>query len=249
MISALEGQLQAAGTSARFWLTPLLNHSASASSAARVVEQFYFVNRAFVLGLPFYLRTLAKELNRPWDTSQSADREELEEVFAAVAKILADESQAGGVHGGRFLHHNLLLRLAEPFGADAEGLRTGRVTPTAATTRVVHQIHSSLTDPCHIAGVAAIAAVERIALPMILSMKDFFVSAAPASGQSPPSAHQLEHLDLHIALEVDHANETQSLVSMVRFNGDLEAVARSHAHGVVQSFHDFWLQFSVGAEG
>lgn len=231
--------LRQASERAAHWLDDL-EHPPTKETVRRMVSQYYFVNRAFVLGIIRYAGRLARIL---LDENQEMQRlmteSELENVLATVTKIGADECQAGGVYAGRNMHHNLLLRMGPKVGLNPEDALT---TDTAQLVILIDWAFLS-ADPFQ--GLALVSAVEAIALPMVKALREYFGSYVPEDGSEPFDTRELEHLDLHIELEVHHAAESSEIYEHIALTPEDVMTLAVATNNLESLFGDFWRQFAT----
>ena len=204
-----------------------------------MISQYYFINRAFVLGIIVYASRIAAALSS--GKLKGTEAEEFEDILATVTKIAADECQASDGYSGKNMHHNLLLRMAPKVGLDpAEVPKMGR---TEETRLLEELINFRFQDPRLFQGLALVSAVESIALPMIKLLRDYFGRYVPEDGSEPFTAHELEHLDLHIELEVHHAAESSEIYEKVTLDEDKVRILSDTSVDLDVFFGGFWKQF------
>ncbi|NOT07859.1 MAG: hypothetical protein HOP28_06600 [Gemmatimonadales bacterium] len=227
------------------WLAPLRVSPTTSSTVKAVLAQYYFFNRAFVYGIIRYSGRLSEALQQGGAALSGMTQPEVEDILATVAKIAADECQAGGVHAGRHLHHNLLLRMGPKVGLSLAELQSGDVHQTPETALLVDTVERHFNDRNLLVGLATVSVVEGIALPMVTYLREILGGFKPA--EAPPySAHELEHLDMHIDLEVHHAADSRAVYEQVSLNRDAFDELIETVQTTLNAFTTFWGQFPTG---
>lgn len=234
--------LQTAKDRAATWLDPGVTPP-TAERMKDVLAQFYFINRAFVLGVIQYSGRVAAAVTANGGHGTGMERSELEEVLALVVKISADECQAQGIHARRHLHHNLLMRMGPKAGVNTADLESGKILRTSATGNLESLLYNQFRDEDLLVGLSSVAAVEALALPMLTSLRHFVGEFVPPGGQPGFDPYELEHLDLHLELEIAHADESSSLFDVVVLDAARLQVLDRVAQRTVNGFSAFWQQF------
>ena len=131
--------------------------------------------------------------------------------------------------------------------AGLEILDVPKIRQSERTGSLVGFIGSTFRDDDLFLGLALVSAVEGVALPIVKSLRALFGEYVPPNGEGPFTSDEIEHLDLHIALEVEHAAESSDIYERVTLSSSSMKKLTSTAATLYQRFGSFWEQFHTAS--